>query len=70
MTVHFLQDKLTQQVKAPALKHGRTRWAAPTYQHQSAPLGHGSRKYGRNYSKVIGNPRLRAAGADVIWNAV
>jgi hypothetical protein len=68
--VLFLQDSITHQVEAPQLRHGRTRWSGRTYQTQPARQGRGSKKYGRQYSKAIGNPRLRTAGASVIWNAV
>ena len=68
--IHYLQDKLTQQVETPALQHGRVRWAARGYQFKPARNGHGSRKIGRQYSKVIGNPALKAAGAGVIWTTV
>ena len=67
MTVHFLQDSLHQATARPALKHGRTRWAKDIHQ---VNLKQGCRKYGRNYSKVIGNPNLKRAGAGVIWNEV
>ena len=70
MKVHLLQDKLNQQVEAPALQHGRTRWSRPTYQPRPARFGKGCRKYGRNFSTVIGNPQLRSAGAGVIWTTV
>ena len=56
-----------QTVARPPLKHGRTRWAKDIHQ---VGLKQGCRKYGRNYSKVIGNPNLRAAGAGVIWTTV
>jgi hypothetical protein len=56
-----------QAVKRPALKHGRTRWTKDIHQ---VGLKQGCRKHGRNFSKVIGNPNLRTAGAGVIWTTV
>ena len=68
--VHFLQDHIKHQVEAPALQHGRVRWAAKGYQFKPARNGRGARKIGRQYSKVIGNPALKTAGAGVIWTTV
>ena len=73
MNVHRLQDKIKHR---PPVSKGR-RVNRPqatkrnhTYQPKAAPGRGGGKKIGRQYSKVIGNPAMRSAGAGVIWNEV
>ena len=62
-----LSRTYSQAVLRPAYHPTRTRWAKDIHQ---VGLKQGCKKYGRNFSKVIGNPNHRRAGAGVIWNEV
>lgn len=67
---------LTHVTQRPAAARG-TRVGRPqalrrnhTYNPTPSRPGRGARKWGKQYSKVIGNPAMRHAGAGVIWNEV
>jgi hypothetical protein len=73
MNVHWLQDKLKHQHPKPKGKKVNRPQATKrnhVYQSKAAPGRGGGKKCGRQYSKVIGNPALKYAGAGVIWNQV
>ena len=66
MKTHFLQDTIKHQASdQPAIGYKVNRPQAlrknHVYQPYSCP---------RSFSKIIGNPHMKHAGAGVIWNEV
>lgn len=71
MNVHWLQDKIKHR---PTISRGchvkRPQASKRNHTYQPKAARSGGKKIGRQYSKVIGNPALRQAGAGVIWNEI
>ena len=70
MTVHFLQDTIKHQATARPVHYSCNRPQAKRQNKVYNTTPYGSRKYGKKFSKVIGNPHMLRAGAGVIWNQV
>ncbi|MCP4972240.1 MAG: hypothetical protein GY914_00965 [Prochlorococcus sp.] len=70
MTVHFLQDTITHKAtqRPDFARINRPQANRLNKVYNTTPYG--SRKYGKKYSKVIGNPHLLHAGVGIIWNEV
>ena len=73
MTVHFLQDTIKHQAataRGPRVNRPQATRRNHTYNPTPCAMGRGAKKYGKKFSKVIGNPQMLRAGADIIWNQV
>ena len=72
MTVHFLQDVISHKATARPQRVNRPQATRRnhTYTTTAAPQGRGARKYGKKFSKAIGNPAWKHAGVNIIWNQV
>ena len=62
---------VTQRTPKPeGIRIGRPAGLRQTYNPTPCNPGRGAKKYGKKFSKVIGNPALKHAGVNIIWNEV